>query len=301
MSDPVSIPASPGAGQVYDRGYRRYDGPRGGRWAAVRALFLGSIRRALGLRRSWKQKVLPWLLLAVTATPAAVFVGVGYVTRNTPAADFEFITYRDYVGVSTALLLFVAVTAPDLICPERRQRVLPLIFSRPLTGRDYVLAKAGAVFTVVFVFGLLPQVLLFVGQMLVSDAALTYLRENAEILWQAPLAVAVLAAFLALLGTAVASLASRRMVAAAAFLGLLLVSSTVSAVLLGSSNHGSGALVNVIGIPLFVRDLVFLGHIGDETPLGGVDGGGVLAVACYLGVTGACVAVLLARYRWAER
>jgi len=293
--------APAGSGRVYDRGYRRYDGPRGGRGAAVRALFLGSIRRALGLRRSWKQKVLPWLLLAVAAAPAAVFVGVGYVTRNTPAADFEFITYREYVGVSTALLLFVAVTAPDLICPERRQRVLPLIFSRPLTGRDYVLAKAGAVFAVVFAFGFLPQVLLFVGQMLVSDAALSYLRENAEVLWQAPLSVAVLAAYLALLGTAVASLASRRMVAAAAFLGLILVSSSISAVLLGGSAQGAGALVNVMGIPLFVRDLVFLGHIGDDTPLGGVDGGGALALACYLGITGACVVILLARYRWAER
>jgi len=262
---------------------------------------MGSVRRALGLRRSWKQKVLPWLLLAVAAAPAAVFVGVGYVTRNTPAADFEFITYREYVGVSTALLLFVAATAPDLICPERRQRVLPLIFSRPLTGKDYVLAKAGAVFAVVFAFGFLPQVLLFVGQMLVSDAALDYLRDNAEVLWQAPLSVAVLAAYLALLGTALASLATRRMVAAALFLGMILVSSSVSAVLLGGSGQGAGALVNVMGIPLFVRDLVFLGHIGDDTPLAGVDGGGVMALGCYLAVTGTCVVILLARYRWAER
>jgi len=297
----VSGGVSTATGRVYDRGYRRYDGPRGGRRAAVRALWLGSVRRALGLRRSWKQKVLPWLLLAVAAAPAAVFVGVGYVTRDTPAADFDFITYRDYVGVSTALLLFVGVTAPDLICPERRQRVLPLIFSRPLTGLDYVLAKTGAVFAVVFTFGFLPQVLLFVGQMLVSDAALTYVRDNAEVMWQVPLAVALLAAYLALLGTAIASLASRRMVAAAAFLGLILVTSAVSAVLLGPSSQGAGALVNVMGIPLFVRDLVFLGHIGAETPLGGVPNGGALAVACYLGVTGACVAVLLARYRWAER
>ncbi len=245
--------------------------------------------------------MLPWLLLAVAAAPAAVFVGVGYVTRNTPAAEFEFITYRDYVGVSTALLLFVAVTAPDLICPERRQRVLPLIFSRPLTGPDYVLAKAGAVFTVVFAFGFVPQVLLFVGQMLVSDAALTYLRENAEVLWQAPLSVAVLAVFLALLGTAIASLATRRMVAAAAFLGLFLVSSSVSGVLVAGGDSPAAALVNVISLPLFVRDLVFLGHIGDDTALGGLKGGGALAIACYLAVTGACVAVLLVRYRWAER
>ncbi|MDQ3573683.1 MAG: hypothetical protein M3404_01980, partial [Actinomycetota bacterium] len=75
----------------------------------------------------------------------------------------------------------------------------------------------------------------------------------------------------------------------------------VSGVLVGPSRQGSAALVSVIDIPLFVRDLVFLGHIGVDTPLGGVEGGGVLAVACYLAVTGACVALLLARYRWAEQ
>ena len=290
------------SGRVYDRGYRRYQGPRGGRRAAVRALWLGSLRRSLGLRRSWKQKVLPWLLLVTAALPAAVFVGVGYITRHTPAADLELITYRDYVGVSTALLLFVAVTAPDLLCPERRQRVLPLIFSRPLTGPDYVLAKAGAVFTVVFAFGFLPQVLLFVGQMLVSDAALRYLADNAEVLWQVPVAVAVLAAYLAMVSTAVASLATRRIVAAASLLALFLVTSVVAGVLVGTSGEGSPlALLDLIEIPLYVRDLVFLGHIGDDTALGGVGGGGALSVACYLAVMGACTAILLLRYRWAEQ
>ena len=46
-----------GRGAVYDRGYRPYDGPRGGRNAARAALYRASIRRALGLRRSWRQKV----------------------------------------------------------------------------------------------------------------------------------------------------------------------------------------------------------------------------------------------------
>ena len=78
----------------------------------------------------------PWTLLAITTVPAIVNVGIGYAIRNDPfeIPDFEFITYREYVGVSTALLLFVALTAPDVMCPDRAQRVLPLIFSRPLTG-----------------------------------------------------------------------------------------------------------------------------------------------------------------------
>ena len=91
----------------------------------------------------WRQKVFPWTLLGLATVPAIVNVGMGYVAKDTPVEDFEFITYREYVGVSTALLLFVALTAPDVMCPDRRQRVLPLIFARPLTGADYVLAKVG--------------------------------------------------------------------------------------------------------------------------------------------------------------
>ena len=131
---------------------------------------------ARGARRSSRGR-----LLAIVTVPAIINVGVGYLTRDTPAEGFEFITYREYVGVSTALLLFVALTAPDVVCPDRRHRVLPLIFARPLVGRDYVLAKVGAIATILFGFSFLPQVVLFVGQMLVSDAALDYLRDNAEV------------------------------------------------------------------------------------------------------------------------
>ena len=123
-------------GAVYDRGYRPYDGDRAAAGGASRwALWRVSVRRALGLRRSWRQKVFPWSLLAIATIPAIVNVGVGYLTRDSPFEGFEFITYREYVGVSTTLLLFVALTAPDVICPDRRNRVLPLIFARPLDGR----------------------------------------------------------------------------------------------------------------------------------------------------------------------
>ena len=190
-------------GAVYDRGYRPYDGPRGGRMAATVALYKASVRRAIGLRRSWRQKFLPLALLAVVSIPAAVNVGIGYATRNSPLEGFSFFTYREYVGVSSALLLFVAVCAPDVVCPDRRQRVLPVIFARPLTGTDYVLAKLGAIASLVFAFSILPQVLLFVGQMLVSGHALRYLGDNADILWKVPVAVAALAAYFAVLALSV--------------------------------------------------------------------------------------------------
>ena len=219
-------------GAVYDRGYRGYEGTRGGQRSARAALFRASVRRALGIRRPWRQKVAPLVLLAIATVPAIVFVGVGYVTRDTPASDFEWITYREYVGVSSYLLVFVALTAPDIMCPDRRQRVLPVLFARPLTGADYVIAKVAAMFAIVFAFGFLPQVVLFLGQMLVSDdGALRYARDNAEVLWQVPVAVSVLAIYYAAIGVAISSLTSRRIIAGATIIGVLLISGIVSTVL----------------------------------------------------------------------
>ena len=289
------------SGAVYDRGYRPYQGPRGGRRAATAALWRLSVRRALGLRRSWRQKVFPWTLLAITTVPAIVNVGVGYAIRNDPfeLPDFEFFTYREYVGVSTALLLFVALTAPDVVCPDRAQRVLPLLFSRPLTGVDYVVAKVGAMATIVFGFAFLPHVVLFVGQMLVSDGALDYFTDNAEVLWQVPVSVAFLALYYAAVGVALSSLTDRRIVGGVAILGVALVTSVVAGILVAAVGDGGSplAVINVLALPLSVRDLVFLGHIGTDSGLSGVSGGGVIAVVAYLAVLFGALAVLVHRYR----
>lgn len=301
---------SSATGAVYDRGYRPYDGPRGGRGSSRAALWRLSVRRALGLRRSWRQKVFPWSLLAIATVPAVVNVGVSYLTRNTPAEAVEFITYRDYVGVSTTLLLFVALTAPDILCPDRRNRVLPLLFARPLTGVDYVAAKVGAIFTIVFGFSFLPHVVLFVGQMLVvREGALAYLRANAEVLWQVPVSVALFSLYWAALGCALASVTTRRVVGGVALLGLVLVTSSVAGVLTVAQSAARGAggidgaytgLIDILQVPLYVRDLVFLGHTDPIGMLGGVAGGGALAVLLYLGVVGVSIAFLLRRYREVE-
>ncbi|MDQ4098103.1 MAG: hypothetical protein M3144_09580 [Actinomycetota bacterium] len=243
------------------------------------------------------------MLLGIVTIPAVVNVGFSYVTRNRLVNAVELISYREYVGVSSALLVFVALTAPDIVCPDRRQRVLVLLFARPLAGVDYVVAKIGAIFSILFAFSFLPQVLLFVGQALVSDRALEYVGDNLEVLWKVPLSVSLLALFYAVVGVAIASLASRRIVAGASFIGFFLVSSITSGILAGGPDEtgSTAALVNVLGLPLYLRDLVFLGQIDPASPLGGVRNGGLYAVAAYGMVAAVAGAVLVYRYRWTER
>ena len=294
-----------GQGAVYDRGYRPYDGPRGRRGAATLALYKASMRRALGIRRSWRQKVAPFVLLGIVTIPAIVNVGIGYVTRNRFLTErIEIITYHDYVGVSAALLLFVALVAPDVVCPDRRQHVLPLMFARPITGVDYVLAKLGAIATIVFAFSFLPQVVLYVGNMLVSDSALDYFTGHLDVVWKVPLAVALLSIYYAVVGVAISSLTERRIVAGASVIGLFLVTSIAAGIFVGDFHEKGGsaaALINVLAMPLYLRDLVFFGHIGPRSPLSGVNNGGLFAIIAYAAVLLTGIAVLLRRYRWVER
>ena len=192
-------------GAVYDRGYRGYEGERGGQRAARAALFRGvgppgprhppavaaegCARGAARHRHRAGHRVRGRRLRHPRH-------GGRPTSSGSPTAS---------TSVSrAALLVFVALTAPDIMCPDRRQRVLPLLFARPLTGVDYVLAKVGAMFAIVFAFSFLPQVVLFLGQMLVSeDGALRYARDNAEVIWQVPVAVACLSIFYAVIGVAI--------------------------------------------------------------------------------------------------
>lgn len=302
----MSARSLPG-GAVYDRGYRPYEGQRGGRGASRAALVRLSIRRALGLRRSWRQKVLPWSLLGIATIPAVINVGVKYITRNTPAADVDLITFRDYVGVSTALLLFIAVTAPDMVCPDRRNRVLPVIFSRPLTGNDYVLAKVGALTAILFGFGFFPQVVLFVGQMLVvEEGALDFLRGNAQVLWQVPVAVALFSLYWATLALALSATTTRRIVGGVALLATVFVSAAVSSILVSAGgadvenlfeNGSLWGLLNVLEIPLRITDLVFLGHIDPTSLVGGAEGAGLGVILVYAAVVAGSLGYLAYRYR----
>ncbi len=313
-----------GAGAVYDRGYRPYEGPRGGRTAARWALYRASLRRALGLRRPWRQKIAPFVLLAIAVVPAIVNVGVAYVTRDTPADFVQVFTFREYVGVSNSLLVFVALTAPDLLCPDRRHRVLPLYFARPLTGLDYVVAKVGAMVSILFAFGFLPQVVLFIGQMLVSeDGSLGYAGDHLDVLWKVPIAVALLSLFFTMVGMAVSSLTARRITAGAIIVGMFLVTSITSSVIVnedevtttGSTGpngtqpelvirdpEGSpAALFNLWTLPLHLRDLVFLGHSDPYGDLAGVEGGSAAAVGIYVVLLLAAGGTLAVRYAEVER
>src|SRR5688572_15319211 len=126
-------------GEIYDRGYKHYDGPRLGRGHAIWALVRYSIKRAMGIKKSWTAKVIPILLYTAVAIPVAVAIGLSAFVP-----DFNW-TYTDFfVFIFTIEAIFVATITPEMVCGDRRENVLSLYFSRAISRADYVVAKLGA-------------------------------------------------------------------------------------------------------------------------------------------------------------
>jgi len=77
MSPTSGFPAPLQYGEVFDRGYAHYDGRRQGRLAAWWSLTTYSMKRALGLRKRWTAKVLPFCLYVAAIIPVVVLVAAG--------------------------------------------------------------------------------------------------------------------------------------------------------------------------------------------------------------------------------
>jgi ABC-2 type transport system permease protein len=196
-------------GEVFDRGYAHYDGERLGRRQAFRSLIGYSMKRAMGIRKSWTAKVLPFMLYVAAIVPLIVMIGISAVV---PEA-----TFASYSGFLTAIFLvvgiFVATTAPEMVCVDRRERILPLYFSRAITRFDYVAAKVVAMTLLTMTLSLLPVVILWIGRQLVSDAPWQAMRDNVGDLGRVILVGSLIALVLGSGGLAIASLTDRKAVA----------------------------------------------------------------------------------------
>lgn len=197
--------------QIYEQGYRRYDGPRLGRWAAVRSVWKHTMQRVLGLRRSARHKVLPFLAILLAYLPAISFIGIlALVPADAEQARDLAPTYSQYYGfVTAAIAFFVVFSAPEALCPDRRNRSMSLYLASPLTRETYLLAKALAVFCVLCLVTIGPLLLLLIGYVLQSngpDGPLGVLAQLARILG-AGSAVALFSTAFAL---ALASLTDRK-------------------------------------------------------------------------------------------
>ena len=217
--------------EVFDLGYQRYTGPREGRnWARL-ALFENGVRTVLGIGRGGRAKILPVGLFLAVITPAVVFVTI--LAFLDPIAGDDATQFipgpADYYSiVSVILIIFGAIMAPELLCPDRRDNVLPLYLVRPLTSTDYLIARFLAFFAIVLVLVYAGQIVLQAGLILTAGDQVDYIRDNWQDVPRILFMGVLIATFISVGPLAVAAFTTRRAYAAAFIIAAWLLLNSIS-------------------------------------------------------------------------
>ncbi len=279
-------------GEVFDRGYRSYDGPRHGRSGAITSLIGYSMKRAMGIRKSWTAKILPFLLYTAITIPLVVQIGV---TAIVPDAGFA--SYSGYLaGIFLTVGVFVGTAAPEMICVDRHERTLPLYFARAITRGDYVLAKTIAMVMLTMTLTVIPAILLWLGRQLVAESVGTAMRENIGDLGRVIFAGAMIALVLSAIGLAVSSFTNRKGVAIALIIFLFVVVTGVANVGIEVLNDQDWSRYLIgLHLPLLFEGMnAHLFGNNQDPVIDRVD----LPLSAYIGWMFTLIALCLVIFRW---
>jgi ABC-2 type transport system permease protein len=198
-------------GEIYDRGYKHYEGPRLGRRHAFWALARYSMKRALGIKKGWTSKVVPILLYVAVSLVVVIPLGV---EAFIPSADV--LNYWDFFGFIFLIQgIFVATIAPEMLCGDRRENVLSLYFSRAITRLDYLLAKLVAAAILTLTISTIPPAIFWLGRQFLDDSPVSAIKDNADDLGRIVICGALIAIYLGALGLMVSSFTGRKSIAVA--------------------------------------------------------------------------------------
>ncbi|AYY15679.1 ABC transporter permease [Actinobacteria bacterium YIM 96077] len=285
---------------MHDIGYRGYNGPRLGRGAIARALFVHNLRGMYGLGRSGRSKVLPFGLFAVMCMPALIMAAIAVVLAQQGLMSQLPVPYSRYAVILQAVTaIFLAAQAPQVVSLDLRYKTIPLYLSRPLERVDYAVAKAGAVATGVFILLATPLVVLYVGALIAEFPV----GEHTADFVLALLGAALFALVLSGVSVLIASLTPRRGFGIAAIVTVLALSTAVVSALQGIVGHAEGNMTAAGWIGLFspftLVDGVQVWAFGASSsaaagPPG--NGGGAVFALVTLAVIAGSFALLVRRY-----
>jgi ABC-2 type transport system permease protein len=242
---------SAATGTIYDIGYRRYEGPRLGRGHAIQSLFGHSLRSAFGIGRGGRSKIAPFILGAICLLPA-----VGMVAALTIFAQFGAgdelggrapIRYDTYAGtISTIVILFCAAQAPELFGRDQRHGVLSLYFARALRRSDYALARIGGFVTAILILELAPQVVLFLGRVLLTPDIPKAVGEDLPSVGPVLAQSALSALLLGSVSMAVSAFTPRRAYAVAGIIAAFLIPNIVAGIVVGLGSSTIGTWLTLV-------------------------------------------------------
>ena len=221
-------------GEIFDIGYQRYDGPRGGRARAIWSLWVNGFRTTLGLGRGALAKILPILMFLCVTAPAA---GIVLLAAIIGPEEALIPSHEDYYElISILMLLFSAIIAPELLIPDRRSGVINLYLVRPITAMDYVAARWSAFLGLSLILAYSGQVLLLIGFLLTANDPVDYLRDNWLDIPKFLAAGALVALFVTTIPMAVSAFTTRRAYAAAAVIAVFVISLPVTGMLTAATS-----------------------------------------------------------------
>lgn len=237
------------AGAVYDLGYTPYDGERRGRSGARRTLFGDGLRRVMGIRRKARRKVLPWTLVAIAVLPVIVVVGIGFFVPFGPTGTTSAATQHSeaFLLGGTMAMVFTALAAPELLIPDRRDGVLSMLSSRPLTSNDYLGSRFATLLTIVASFMLLPQIVLYIGLAGTSSKGLfAALVDNADVIPKIFVVTAIYCIAFVPLGFVIAAMSNRKAIASSVYLAVMLALTVFAEVIVQNAWFQGGRWVALI-------------------------------------------------------
>ncbi|MEU7859662.1 ABC transporter permease [Nonomuraea sp. NPDC049141] len=236
--------------EIYDIGYRHYDGPRLGRGYSTRALTVHSLRGVFGLGRTARSKIMPFALAFIMLLPAIVSIAMMALLKQHGMSYTGFAVY-----MQTVLAIFLASQAPTVVAPDLRHRVLPLYLSRPVTITEYVTAKVTAMTVALFLLIAVPLTLIYVGELLIDLDGPPQTKEYLGAMAMALLLSILLSSF----GLAIASLTPRRGLGVASIIAVYLLTSASTPIMfaaLDSSGYRSAAAWAWLIHPFWLVDAV---------------------------------------------
>jgi ABC-2 type transport system permease protein len=293
---------------IYDLGYRGYEGPRLGRRAAVGALLRHTLRTAYGLGRSARSKIMPVGLVLLATLPALLAVGVIVLFAQfaqsdaaSGAADALSPVRYSTIFPFTAVLVFLfsAAQAPELFGRDQLANTLPLYFSRAISRSDYAVARMLGLLIALLVLVLAPQIILFIGRVLVAPDMMTGLGDELPQLPTALLVGFIIALVVGSLAAAIAALTPRRAYATVAIVAIFLIPNVFAAILV-SLDIGLFGQLAVLLSPADVLDGVnaFLFDTrADNMTVRRADLDGWVYLAAAAAWTAGSLIVLLRRYQ----
>jgi len=280
--------------QIYDRGYRKYEGERTGVPGAMRSLVSHSAAHALGLRRTARFKVIPVLIIVAAYLPAAVFVGIAALIPSEDLQEAFLPTYAGYYGyVIAAIYLFAGFITPELLAPDRRSGMLGVYLASPLNRATYLLGKAIAVLLLLLIVTFGPPMLMLIAFSLENSGPDGFV-EWIKVFGQIFAGSAAMGVIFASIGLAISASTDRVVVATATILAALPASAIATDQLVDTAELSP--LLRLANLPNLPREIIFRIH-GERGLWGAADNPTWTVYLAGAAWTVASIAFVWIRYR----